>query len=156
MKLALLLSLAALLPLSTLAATPCQRSLSANPNIVIPVYVNAQREVSNHPQYLGGSFTSYRVSLGANNEFDQLCITHRNAVMLFTLLNQSQYEFIDIRFYENGLPSAQILQTEVQGNYVRVINKNDSATRLKYVVILRDRSTGAVISKDPLIVNEPD
>ncbi len=122
--------------------------------MIIPVYVDRYSEFSDHPDDLGLNFYSYEVTLGAYNEFDRICITHRNAVILFTLPNRNGIEFSDIRFYENGLPSTQIVQTEVHADYIRVVNKNDNPVDIKYVVVLRDKRNGATISYDPEVLND--
>ena len=158
MRYALLLGLAALLPVSAHAAPPadCQQTtIDANPNIVIPVHVTSHREISTHPAHRGLAFNRYEVTLGARNEFDTICTVHRNSVALFTLADPRRYEFVDIRYYEDGLPSTQILRTEVGRDQIRVINLNTAPVPLKYTIVLRDRATGTVISHDPIDDNQP-
>lgn len=156
MKYATLLSLTCLLLISApaVADSGCQASIDANPNIIIPVHVERYTEFSSHPDDLDMTFDSYEVKFGAFNEFDTICITHPNAVILFTLPNRNEFEFSDIRFYENGQPSTQIVQTEVHDDYIRVINKNDIPVNIKYVLVLRDKRNGATITRDPDILND--
>lgn len=139
------------------AAPPadCPTTVDANPNIVIPVHVTSHREISTHPAHRGLAFNRYEVTLGARNEFDTICTVHRNSVALFTLADPRRYEFVDIRYYEDGLPSTQILRTEVGRDQIRVINLNTAPVPLKYTIVLRDRATGTVISHDPIDDNQP-
>ncbi len=154
---------AVLLSVSLLAQTtfaddrPCQSSVDANPNVLVPVFVTKHREVSTHPASIM-RFDRYEIKLGRNNEFDLTCVTHRNAVMLF-VLQDSNYQFLDIRFYENGKPSEQMVQTEIHDDYVRVVNLNDSAVAaevtIKYTLVLKDKRNGTVINLDPVVINKP-
>jgi hypothetical protein len=156
MRHTIMVGLACLFAFSTtaIADATCEASIDANPNIVIPVHVERHTEISSHPDNFGASFDSYEVKFGANNEFDTICVSHPNAVLLFTLPKANGIEFTDIRFYENGLPSTQIIQSEVHKDYIRVLNKNDSLAKIKYVLVLFDRRNGTIITRDPDILND--
>lgn len=119
------------------------------------MHVTSHREISTHPAHRGLAFNRYEVTLGARNESNTVRDRFRNSVTLFTLADPRRYEFVDIRYDEDGLPSTPILRTEVGRDPIRVINLNTAPVLLKYTIVLRDRATGTVISHDPIDGNQP-
>ena len=142
-------SLSALNPTDANAGS-CQTTVDANPNIVIPVFIEKTRETSTHPSGTF-SFDSYKVKFGRNNEFENICIEHANAVVILRLQdNSGQYAFTNISFSEDGgKMTDQIPQFEIHPSYVRYINKNSKAVTVKYDLTITDKRNGAVIVIDP-------
>ncbi|GAB3729325.1 hypothetical protein GCM10028794_03630 [Silanimonas algicola] len=119
------------------------------------MHVTSHREISTHPAHRGLAFNRYEVTLVARSESNTVRDRFRNSVTLFTLADPRRYEFVDIRYDEDGLPSTPILRTEVGRDQIRVINLNTAPVLLKYTIVLRDRATGTVISHDPIDGNQP-
>ncbi|WP_298635736.1 hypothetical protein [uncultured Umboniibacter sp.] len=133
----------------------CETStIDAIPNLVVPIYIDKQHVVGNHPQ-LTRDYVSYEVSLGANNEYDNFCMTQDEATLLYTL-EDSRFEFVDMQYYENGLPSTQMVQIDIHKQYVRVVYQRSNDNSLKYTITLREKRTGAVIVLDPSLSTSSD
>ncbi len=133
----------------------CETStIDAIPNLVVPIYIDKRQVVGNHPQ-LTRDYVSYEVSLGLNNEYDNFCITQDEATLLYTL-EDSRFEFVDIQYYERGLPSTQMVQIDIHKRYVRVVYQRSNDNPLKYTITLREKRTGAVIVLDPTVYTSSD